>query len=299
MSAARRGARRFLAPALALALLAGCAPGEVSAPAPSPDPSERPRPTTSDATPHGDALPDDTPRDATPPDAATVRADGVLLIDGPATVHLLTTPSARLVRDDAAAGLPGAPVTVVVAGEEAGSAAAHLAVAAGWTADVLGDGSVVIRDVHGTAVGGLVAPVADADGTGRAAWFAAGEAPSLLRLVVGPPAKVDGGSPPGGPVTVRTALATAAIEGATWGEQEGGRSLAVVPAPWLRGGSEAAVEVAWARLVAEEPETDAPGMRHQLACHALGARDKATWNLEPWRPDVGALGTLLAECNPT
>jgi hypothetical protein len=40
-------------------------------------------------------------------------------------------------------------------------------------------------------------------------------------------------------------------------------------------------------------------MRDQLACHALGAPDKATWNLEPWRPDVGLLLIMAAGCNPT
>ncbi|WP_414647956.1 DUF2599 domain-containing protein [Cellulomonas sp.] len=40
-------------------------------------------------------------------------------------------------------------------------------------------------------------------------------------------------------------------------------------------------------------------MHDQFLCHALGAADKATWNLEPWRPDVGSMATLMARCNPT
>ncbi len=39
-------------------------------------------------------------------------------------------------------------------------------------------------------------------------------------------------------------------------------------------------------------------MHDQLTCHALGAPDKETWNLEPWRPDVGLLAVLAAACNP-
>jgi hypothetical protein len=33
-------------------------------------------------------------------------------------------------------------------------------------------------------------------------------------------------------------------------------------------------------------------------CHAVGAPDKSTWNLEPWRPDVGLILTATAQCNP-
>ena len=32
---------------------------------------------------------------------------------------------------------------------------------------------------------------------------------------------------------------------------------------------------------------------------AIGAPDKATWNLEPWRPDVGLFAVLAGACNPT
>jgi hypothetical protein len=40
-------------------------------------------------------------------------------------------------------------------------------------------------------------------------------------------------------------------------------------------------------------------MHDQLVCHGIGAPDKATWNLEPWRPDVGLLAVLAAGCNPS
>ncbi|CPU68017.1 Protein of uncharacterised function (DUF2599) [Mycobacteroides abscessus] len=52
------------------------------------------------------------------------------------------------------------------------------------------------------------------------------------------------------------------------------------------------------QVVAAEPEADTPTMHDQLVCHAVGAPDKATWNLEPWRPDVGLLATMSARCNP-
>ena len=52
-------------------------------------------------------------------------------------------------------------------------------------------------------------------------------------------------------------------------------------------------------LAAAEPEADAQNVRDQLTCHLIGAPDKATWNLEPWRPDVGLLETIAALCNPS
>ena len=58
-------------------------------------------------------------------------------------------------------------------------------------------------------------------------------------------------------------------------------------------------EAALAAVVALAPEADTNGMHDQFLCHALGAADKATWNLEPWRPDVGSMATLVARCNPT
>ncbi len=91
-----------------------------------------------------------------------------------------------------------------------------------------------------------------------------------------------------------------ALVSATWGEAEGGRSLAVVPADWVRTAEDfTAVEALWAEIVEAQPEADTPVMYDQLVCHAVGARDKGAWNLEPWRPDVGLVAVLRARCNPT
>ncbi|QGW76230.1 DUF2599 domain-containing protein [Pseudomonas alkylphenolica] len=46
------------------------------------------------------------------------------------------------------------------------------------------------------------------------------------------------------------------------------------------------------------------GLRHQLICHFIIARNKPTWNIEPWRPDVGLDKTIEGSaefgggCNP-
>ncbi|MBE9924495.1 DUF2599 domain-containing protein [Cellulosimicrobium cellulans] len=93
-------------------------------------------------------------------------------------------------------------------------------------------------------------------------------------------------------------LGTRAVRSTDWGEREGGRSLAVDPTAWARGAGQAGQELVWAQVVAAEPEADTPTMHDQLLCHAVGAPDKATWNLEPWRPDVGLLATMSARCNP-
>ncbi|WP_415297824.1 DUF2599 domain-containing protein [Cellulosimicrobium sp. SJTW-1] len=93
-------------------------------------------------------------------------------------------------------------------------------------------------------------------------------------------------------------LGTRAVRSTGWGEREGGRSLAVDPTAWARAAGQAGRELVWAQIVAAEPEADTPTMHDQLVCHAVGAPDKATWNLEPWRPDVGLLATMSARCNP-
>jgi len=99
--------------------------------------------------------------------------------------------------------------------------------------------------------------------------------------------------------TAKVWFTGSAVEKTSWGNREGGRSLAVTPTDWARVGSLAASELTWSQLIADEPDADSPTMHEQLSCHELGAPDKATWNLEPWRPEVGALAMISARCNPT
>jgi hypothetical protein len=101
------------------------------------------------------------------------------------------------------------------------------------------------------------------------------------------------------PVVVTTHLGTSVVASASWGDREGGRSLAVTPTDWGRVSGATGSATAWADLLAVEPAADTPGMQTQLQCHLIGARDKATWNLEPWRPDLGLVEYALARCNPT
>jgi hypothetical protein len=47
-----------------------------------------------------------------------------------------------------------------------------------------------------------------------------------------------------------------------------------------------------------EPAADTAGMEDQLICHVQFASAKPVFHLEPWRPAVGYLRTLVAGCNP-
>ena len=101
------------------------------------------------------------------------------------------------------------------------------------------------------------------------------------------------------PLVVTTHLGTSVVASTSWGEREGGRSLAVTPTDWGRVSGATGSVFAWADLLAADPTADTPGMEEQLQCHLLGAREKATWNLEPWRPAVSLVEYALARCNPT
>jgi hypothetical protein len=174
---------------------------------------------------------------------------------------------------------------------------------AGMTLERLEDGSAVLRSGDGRVVGAVTAPVLGGAATGsglRVRQTADPADPAVLAWEVTLPVLTDGTveDPPGG--TVSATFAGSAVRDATWRDlaEEGGRSLAVVPADWARAGGLAAEELAWAQLTAQQPGADVPTVRDQLTCHLIGAPDKASWNLEPWRPDVGLLRMIGALCNP-
>jgi len=151
-----------------------------------------------------------------------------------------------------------------------------VAVAPPLTIDVLRDGTALVRDGDAPVAGLRAAP----EGRLRARDGAA--------VLTAPP-----GTQSGLWFTARSILDL------SWGDREGGRSLAVTPSDWARAGGLAADALVWAQLADAEPEARTPTMHAQLTCHQLGARTKATWNLEPWRPQVDALELVAARCNPT
>ncbi|WP_309134099.1 DUF2599 domain-containing protein [Cellulomonas sp.] len=269
-----------LPPTLALLLaLAGCSPAPATPPAASG--TAAPATPAPDATavvtaaPDGGVAPAPAPRT---PGAERVRADGAAVPGGEGVVAwvLPTDPAAEVAVEPRGDG--SARVTLRTA--QAAVTGASLAPAEGVTATVLEDGSAVLR--RGDVVVGAVGAPDAAETPAR--WF---EVEGVL-VLRGRPAAV-----------VEVLVGTSALASATWGEAEGGRSLAVAPAAWVRGGSLAAQEALAAQLAVAQPKAATATMRAQLWCHALGAPDKETWNLEPWRPEVGT-GTLLAtRCNPT
>jgi len=138
--------------------------------------------------------------------------------------------------------------------------------------EVLADGSLVVRDSDGRLVAGIT-PI-------RARF--SGSAPVTVSAS-------DGGV---------LWLADTAVTNLSWGNREGGKSLAVTPSAWGRSGSDAAGKLVWA-VVSAEPGADSDSMYDQLDCHRVWASEKATWNLEPWRPKVDPLVMYYRKCNPT
>lgn len=245
------------------------------------------------------------PTDSTPTVAAdpaalaeVARTAGTPLGSGDVTLVVAapTAPVSVAAQDDGSALL-----TVAVAGDpdpeqSTGTGtrpdrlAAVLAAPPGLVFEVLTDRSVTVTASMGAVVGALF-PVTVVDGAGNrlTARLAtrAGD-PTLLDVLVS-----------AGPTGAATLTFGAdALVSAVWGDREGGRSLAVVPAVWVRAGSLAAQEALWSALVTAEPDADSTSMRDQLTCHALGAPTKESWNLEPWRPAVDSFTLLAARCNP-
>lgn len=203
-----------------------------------------------------------------PDDPVVVRATGAPLTSGTVTMTVATP--AMVVTPD-----PDGSTHLAVPGGDA-----RLAAPEGMTVTALPDGSGVVRDGSGTFVAGLTIEP----------WGArlVQVGPEVVRLT----SADDTTSPTGAWFT------SVAVDSAVWGQAEGGRSLAVSPSGWARVGSLAAQEGLWAQVVSHAPDADTPGMQAQLECHELGAPDKETWNLEPWRPVVDSLEMIKDRCNP-
>ncbi|MFC6010535.1 DUF2599 domain-containing protein [Nocardia lasii] len=93
------------------------------------------------------------------------------------------------------------------------------------------------------------------------------------------------------------------IDHLSWTENLDGPRLLVYPTEAGRKTAATGTdELAWQEILALDPTADAPGMRDQFVCHWVWARmvapDKPSWNLEPWRPDVGYQAVVAANCNP-
>ncbi|AFM15406.1 Protein of unknown function (DUF2599) [Mycolicibacterium chubuense NBB4] len=94
------------------------------------------------------------------------------------------------------------------------------------------------------------------------------------------------------------------VQWATWGDLS---SLRVYPTPAGRDtsgrpGTSAQADEAWAEVLKLSPDAATAGMKDQFDCHWKFAEifepGKASWNLEPWRPQVSQDEMLKTGCNP-
>lgn len=103
------------------------------------------------------------------------------------------------------------------------------------------------------------------------------------------------------PATVEALLAETAVESAEWVTEPEGKRLIITPGKWARTGSMNVQQYGWDTVVQSVPDVidwDLNSLENQFTCHAIGALDKDTWNLETWREDVGLLEFMAAKCNP-
>src|SRR5690606_7524734 len=236
----------------------------------------------------------DTDPDTDTEQAAAARPGSTLTVGG-ATLEVAAPHAAAVEADGETQGLH------TVALELAPGETADLALASAGALDVDSDGSVTVLDGAGTPVAAVAPPAPGQRGDGSTPRVKVSDVDATHARL-----RLDDRVRPGEdraaaeqPVRFTLAVGDHAIDRATWGENEGGRSLAVDPADWARHAGEAGLALIRTQLVAAEPEADSATMYDQLVCHAVGAPDKATWNLEPWRPDVGLILTATAGCNPT
>lgn len=181
---------------------------------------------------------------------------------------------------------------------------ARLALASPGALDVDTDGSITVLNEGGDPVAAIGPPAPPSGTEDEAPRIEVTEVDATHALVevdqVQPSQGSESPTPTGRAelLSVTFVVGDQAIESATWGENEGGRSLAVDPTDWARYAGQAGLDLIRTQLVAAEPDADTSTMGDQLVCHAVGAPDKSTWNLEPWRPDVGLILTATAQCNP-
>jgi len=253
----------------ALLALAGCS-GPTTSPT-SPTTSPTPGSPGSSADSHGGDAPTATPAASptTRPATAEVALSGPagrgsLVVEGPAGATVTTRP--------AASGSTRVTVRHLARG---GSVVVQATDPAGARLRDEVDGTFGLVTSDDTTLGGLARP---GGGTARE------DEGTVVVTATG--------------TTVTLWAGTGTPRSATWGVNEGGKSIAVDANAWARASAHAGAEATWSALVVEQPAANKPGIHDQLLCHAIGVPDKPTWNLEPWRPDVGLVATLAARCNP-
>ncbi|MGY4654146.1 DUF2599 domain-containing protein [Mycobacterium sp. URHB0021] len=91
---------------------------------------------------------------------------------------------------------------------------------------------------------------------------------------------------------------------AKWGDLSSLRVYPTVSGRAAAGalGTNAQADEAWGEVLRLSPDADIPGMKAQFLCHwhyaEFAQPGKTSWNLEPWRPEVGGDAMAAAGCNP-
>ncbi len=93
------------------------------------------------------------------------------------------------------------------------------------------------------------------------------------------------------------------IASARWSDSDYGVTLKIAPSgAGRRSDGDRDAATAWREVLEITPDADTPGMWEQFLCHWTWARilepDKATWNVEPWRPVVDDARMIAEGCNP-
>lgn len=287
LSAAMRGAAMSLVAAVTLSACSSDTSPTVHPPSPSVDTSASAPPSP---TPDADAIP---PLTLAVQVASDAGADSPTLVVEPVPAGAATATS------DGDTGLV-VTASIPAADEDAPLVQLTVAAPAGSSVSLAPDetGAVVTSD--DALVLGFAAPaVTDASGTSLAAsWQLPALAPETGDLSVD--LTLDSAASPSAyPLTVTLHLGTTVVTSTEWGTREGGESLAVTPSAWGRVSGQTGYSLGWSDVVRLEPTAQTSVMEKQFRCHQLGAPDKATWNLEPWRPDVSYLAYVAARCNPS
>jgi hypothetical protein len=249
------------------------------------------------ASPTGKPSPEVAERSKAPSGGRPARRTSTVTV-GDVVLRIVTRKAAAVQADEAGPGTRTVTLSLAPGGS------ARLALASPGVLDVDADGSITVLDDDGTPVAAIGPPALPSGSEDSAPRIEVNDIDAThARVEVERPRPVSRSESPGtadrtGPLPVTFVIGTQAIESATWGENEGGPSLALDPTDWARHAGEAGLDLIRTQLVAAEPDAGSTTMGDQLVCHAVGAPDKSTWNLEPWRPDVGLILTATAQCNP-
>ncbi|MER6571340.1 DUF2599 domain-containing protein [Streptomyces sp. NPDC001093] len=174
---------------------------------------------------------------------------------------------------------------------------------AGATMAVQDDGSVLISGTDGTSLGAFAAPWAkDANGKDIPTRYEV-QGDSLVQ-VIDHTTTADIAYP----VVADPWLWRDLIHSASWTYHSGyGWTLKVQPTDWQRfWNGYAPAQAGWNELYAKYRnhglDTNLGSMKNQYICHVLivswYSPNKATWDLDEWRPDVGLTDTINHKCNP-